>query len=499
MLAFANAPHRNQLVVVAHVDGDDAVPTAAVVRLDGRLLHHAVSRGEQQVLVGREVARGDDRGDPLVIAEGKQIHDRRPARVSRANRQLVHLQAIDLAAAREEEYVVVRRADEQVLDEIALLQAHARDALAATLLLAVRGHRQPLDVSGLGDRDDHVLLGDQVLDVEVAGHTRELGAPRVRVLLPNLAHLVLDDLQHQRHVAENPLIPGDLLAQLGELLLDLGALQAGQAAQAHLEDRVRLCFRQAEALNKAGFRLHVVGARLDDGDDLVDVVERDDVALEDVGALLGLAQVVPGAAEDDFLLVLHVVEEHVLQRQLPRHAVDECELDDADARLERGVLVELVHDHLRDHALLELDDHAHALAIGLVAQVGDLRQLLLANQFGDLENQLGLVHRVGDLGDDDPHPAGRRLLGVCLPTHLDRSATRLVRRHDALAAHDHAAGREVRSRDVLHQAFGGDLRIVDERARGVDHLTQVVREDVRGHTHRDTGRAVDEQVREPRR
>ena len=52
-------------------------------------------------------------------------------------------------------------------------------------------------------------------------------------------------------------------------------------------------------------------------------------------------------------------------------------------------------------AALELDDDAHAVAVGLVAQVGDALDPLVAHQVGDLLDQLRLVDLVGDLGDDD--------------------------------------------------------------------------------------------------
>ena len=40
--------------------------------------------------------------------------------------------------------------------------------------------------------------------------------------------------------AKHLLVPRDLLAKLREFVLDLVALEAGQAAQAHLENRVGL-------------------------------------------------------------------------------------------------------------------------------------------------------------------------------------------------------------------------------------------------------------------
>ena len=102
-----------------------------------------------------------------------------PARVARALGQLVDLLAVDLAGVREEEQVVVRRGDEEVLDVVLVLQAHPAQALAAAALRAVGADGQPLDVAAVGDGDDHLLLGDQVLEVDVALARDDLGAALV--------------------------------------------------------------------------------------------------------------------------------------------------------------------------------------------------------------------------------------------------------------------------------------------------------------------------------
>ncbi len=62
-----------------------------------------------------------------------------------------------------------------------------------------------------------------------------------------------------------------------------------------------------------------------------------------------------------------------------------------------------------------------------------------------------------------------------------------------------AAGREVGALDVLHQVLDVRVGLVDQLQDRVDRLREVVRRDVRGHPDRDPRRAVDEQVREPRR
>ena len=61
------------------------------------------------------------------------------------------------------------------------------------------------------------------------------------------------------------------------------------------------------------------------------------------------------------------------------------------------------------------------------------------------------------------------------------------------------AGREVGSLDVLREALDVDHRVVDHRHDPADDLGEVVRWNVRRHADRDARRAVDEEVREPRR
>ena len=134
--------HADELVALAHLDRDD--PVGLQVRVVGaelRLLDDTVLRREEEVLGLLEVARLDHRAHGLALAERQQVDDRAALRLARAERQLVHLEPVDLADAREEQDVVVRRGDEQVLDVVLVLQVHAHHADAAAALLAVRRHR----------------------------------------------------------------------------------------------------------------------------------------------------------------------------------------------------------------------------------------------------------------------------------------------------------------------------------------------------------------------
>ena len=166
------------------------------------------------------------------------------------------------------------------------------------------------------------------------------------------------------------------------------------------------------------------------------------------------------------------------------------------------MLVELVEHHLRDRVALELDHDPHPVAVGLVAQVADLGQLLLVVQLLDLEDQAALAvpaDLVGQLGDDDRLLALPDRLDVRLALEPHTAAAGGVCLADPLAAEDDPRGREIRPLDVAHQPLDVDVGVLDVGDGGVDHLAQVVRRDVRGHPDRDPRAAVDEQVREPRR
>ncbi len=120
------------------------------------------------------------------------------------------------------------RGDEQVLEKILFLDVHADDADAATALLAVCIERQALDVTGVGDGNDHVLFGDQVLDVEVVLSGSDQGAPFVGVHLPDLKELFLDEFVDLGLIGEDALEPGDAFHQVLVLFLDLVALETGE-------------------------------------------------------------------------------------------------------------------------------------------------------------------------------------------------------------------------------------------------------------------------------
>ena len=382
----------------------------------------------------------------------------------------------------------------QVLDLVLFLEVHAGHADAAALLLAVGGDGQPLDVAGLGDGDRHLLFGDEILEVDLALVRHDVGAAVVVVETPDLGKLGLDDAEDGVLVAEQRAQVADAGEQAGVLFLDLVALEAGELLEPQVEDGLSLRSRELEGVDERVARRLAVGSVADDADDLVEIVEGDEQALEDVGPRLGLVELELGPPDDDLFLEGDVRLDHLGQGERARHTADQSDVDDPEGRLHLRVLVELVeHDH-RDGLALELDDEAHAGAVRLVAQVADLGDLLGLHEVDDVVDQRGAVDLVRQLRDDDGAPVALELLGVRLGADADASAARAVGLFEAAGAEDDAAGREVRPLDELHEVVGGRLGVVDHVHDGVDDLAEVVRRDVGRHADGDAGRAVDQEV-----
>ena len=164
---------------------------------------------------------------------------------------------------------------------------------------------------------------------------------------------------------------------------------------------------------------------------------------------------------DDLVLELDVLLDHLLQGQDLGHLVVDGQHDDAHGILQLGVLVQLVQHHLGVGVLADVDDDAHALAVGLIVQVADALDALVLDEVRDVLNEARLVDHIGDLGDDDLGAAVLLLLNGGAAAQGDLAAAGGVGGADAAAAHDDAGSGEVRALDILHQAGQVDVRVVD--------------------------------------
>ena len=194
----------------------------------------------------------------------------------------------------------------------------------------------------VGDRDDHIVISVEVFGIEFLSRVDDLAATLVTILLLDLKELFADELCTQFLVSEEGLQALDLLHQGSVLFLQLLTLQTGEGTQTHIHDGTRLDEREGEALHKLLDSFLRLTGRTDDADDLVDIVDSDDQALEDVDTLLGLAQLKLRTAVDDIVTVLDEELDEVTKVQQLRAALHERNIIDAEGALQRTHLVELI-------------------------------------------------------------------------------------------------------------------------------------------------------------
>ncbi len=533
MIAAAGERHRHQGVAVHDVQRDDAGAARAGVIGQRGFLDQAAARGEHHETLGVELAHRQHGADALALAQRQQVHDRPPAAAGTGQRQLVDLQPVHLAGVREAQQRVVAVGHEQALDEVLFLDPRRRAAAPAAVLRAVLADALRLAIALVREGHHQVLLRDQVLGGQVQAIDHDRRAPLVAVLVADFQQLAADLGQQARVAVQNVQQVGDLHRQFAVLVDDLVPFQPRQALQAHVQDGLHLAIAQViGAIDQAtaglgrALRVHAQGAgqhlahetgrealggqlgagffrglrAADQRDHALDIGQCDGQAFQDVQPVARLAQRKQRAPADHLAAVTDEGLEHLVQRQLARLAVDQRHHVDAEHRLQLCVLVQVIEHHLRHLAAAQFDHRPHAVLVGLVADLGDALDALFLDQLGDFFQQMRLVDLVRQLEDDQAGLAGLLVLLDLDPgAHVDLAAAGGVGLADAGGAVDAGGGREIRPRQVHHQAVEIDFRVIDHRHAGVDHLDQVVRRDVGGHAHGNAGGAVDQQVRQARR
>ena len=500
-LVSVGLPDLDELVVLLQRQSADSVVPEVLQRRNGQTLHRAVpgDHGEEPVLVG-DVTGVDHGGHLLVAVHLKDVDDVAAPGGAARLRDLIALLAEHPALVGEEENMVVGGGGEHGVHVVLLPCGHGLLAHAALALRRVLAGAGALDVAVGGHGKDALLLLNEILHVQIVLGKADLSLAVVAVLVPDLNELVLEDAAEHSLVAEQLVIIGDLLFQLLILGLQLLLFQSLQALELHIQNGLGLHVGQAEAVHQVF--PGVVVALPDNADDLVDVVLRDEQALQQMGALLRLPQVVPGAPGDDLFLKGDILVQHLPQGQRPGVQVavllDQRQHDHGEGGLHLGLGEQAVEGHLRVGVLFQLDDDAHALlAIGLVPQAGNALQPLFLHLIGDVLHQTGFVHLIGQLGDDDAGAAIAELLHLRPGADADVALAGAVGGADAGAAHNDAPGGKIRALDVLHQVVQRGVIVFENADDSVDDLPQVVGRDVGGHAHGDAGGAVDQQVGEP--
>ena len=211
-------------------------------------------------------------------------------------------------------------------------------------------------------------------------------------------------------------------------------------------------------------------------------------------AFFGLAQIKPGTAQDDVAPMVEEQAQELDQTHLAGLPAADGQQDHAERLLHLREFVEVIEDELRLFAALDLDDDAHALAVGLVAHVGDAVDLFCLHQLGDALDEASLVDLVGNFGDDDILAFFAGLLDGGLGAHDEAAAPGFVGGENSFAARYISGGGKVGAGNHFHQFFERRFRVFEQQQEAFDDLVQVMRRNVGGHAHGDARRAIDQQV-----
>src|SRR5579883_1780421 len=241
-------------------------------------------------------------------------------------------------------------------------------------------------------------------------------------------------------------------------------------------------------------RVCAAGRTADNPDDVVEVVDGNAIAEQDVLALFRFAQVVTCAANDHFAAVFKEEPQELEQAHLARLSAGDGQQDHAERFLHLCELVEVIEDELRLFAALDLDYDAHAFSVRLIAHVGDALDFFVLHEVGDALHQARLVYLIRNFRDDDVFAVFANLLDGSLGAHDEAAATFLVSLIDPLTARDITACRKVGAGNKLHHFLQRGVRFFNEQHRRVNNFFQVVGRNIRGHTNRDTACAIDEQI-----
>ena len=436
----------------------------------------------------------------LALLEIEKIDERTAEARARRFRNLVRVLKEESARIREEHKRVVGLSDEDEADEILLLDLSALDTVTAALLLAIFRKRNALNVTAIGKCNYARRVGNEILHGNLVLVGDELGAAS-RVLLRAVAVLYIgeifaDDGVNLLGIGENRLVFGDRLKKLSEFRLELFALETDELIKTHFENRVYLKVAEAEALLQSLLRLLTRLRGADDGDDFVEIVDRQEKPVENVLTSLGLLEFKTRSARNDLEAVINVAAEEVLEIENLRASAVDGEHDRTESRLELRMLVKMIENDLAHRVAFDVDDDSD-VGLRFVADVADTEDDLLLDELGHMLDHFGLVYAVGNLGYDDALAAVLLLLDLGGAADRKLTAAELVHGVDAVYAADLGACREVGALDELHEivdsAFVAVLNVVIDT---VAKFPEIMRRDVGRHADGDTGRAVQKEVRE---
>ena len=169
-----------------------------------------------------------------------------------------------------------------------------------------------------------------------------------------------------------------------------------------------------------------IGRRADNADHLVDIGNGNRQTHQDMGAITRFAQQEFGAAADNLLAEIHKGADHVENVHELRTTTRQRDHVATEGRLHGREFPELVQHDLAHRIALQFDDDAHAVAVRFIAQIGNALDAFFTHEIGHFFDEAGLVHLIGNFGDDDGFTILADLLNRRPRPHDHRTTTGMI-------------------------------------------------------------------------
>ncbi len=383
----------HQFIAGFDVDGVDAIRTDMAEILELGFLDQTVAGGEENVFAFFfKIFHGEHGAHALAGLQADQAaHVFALAGCAHVG-DFVNLEPVHAAVVGKDQNVGVGGGDEEMLDEILVAGLHAHAALSAAALAAVGGDGGALHVTAVAYGDGHLLVDDQVFELNFGGFVFNDGAAFVAEQLFDFFEFFDDHAAKFLFGSENGFVFGNIVADLTQLFGDFVDGKFSEAMQLQFEDGVGLNsgerligvelgsasgdvdvnFLAAEIGDQVFAGVATVGAAANDHNYVVEMIERSEIAFEDVFAVFRFLQQIRSAAADDVHAMVNEMLDRLDQAHFLGLIVDHGQEDHAETFLHGGVLVELIEDDLGLGAAFQFNNDAHAVAIAFVANVGDV-------------------------------------------------------------------------------------------------------------------------------
>ena len=246
----------DKFVALADADSDNAVGARTGVGFERGLLHHT-PLGTHNDVVALQVlwiAEVADIHEGFHLVVGLNINHIEYGTAFGVLLPFRHLEGTHPVAAAflgKEQEVVVVSAHKDMFDKVFAAHRAAFGADTSASLRTVFVEESALDVSHVGDGDDHLVVGDGVLDAEVRGFVFDGCATVVAVFVADFFQLAFDDAHEHISVAEDFFAAGDETEFLVVFVLQFLAFHAGELTQTHLDNGLCLEFAELPGVHQA--------------------------------------------------------------------------------------------------------------------------------------------------------------------------------------------------------------------------------------------------------